>query len=68
MDLERVIAKLHEELGLIDRAIADLERLPVNGPRGPGRPRSVRRAGHGSGITHKKRGGGKADVESKNSD
>jgi|AmaraimetFIIA100_FD_contig_31_21803852_length_543_multi_4_in_0_out_0_1 hypothetical protein len=45
MDLELIIAKLHEELGLIDRAIADLERLPVRSLRRPGRPRNGRHVG-----------------------
>ena len=64
MDVEGIIAKLHEERGLIDRAIADLERLPVRRYRGPGRPRNGKPAvlprteTHGDSMTEK------ADAES----
>ena len=52
MDLEVVIAKLHQELGLIDRAIADLERLPLRTLRRPARPRNWRRARPRTSETH----------------
>jgi hypothetical protein len=55
MDLELIIAKLHEELGLIDRAIADLERLPVRTLRRPGRPRNWRHTGPRTSETRKER-------------
>jgi len=65
MDLEQVIAQLHEELGLIDRAIADLERLPVNGLRVSGRPRSVRHPGRQKHSAQERRERRAPDVESK---
>ena len=52
MDLELIIAKLHEELGLIDRAIADLERLPVRTMRRPGRSRNWRHSIPRTGEAH----------------
>ena len=55
MDLELIIAKLHQELGLIDRAIADLERLPVRTLRRPGRPRNGRHAYPRISETHPER-------------
>lgn len=33
MNLDRILARLREELGLINRAINELERLPVRYPR-----------------------------------
>ena len=65
MDLERVIAKLHEELGLIDEAIANLERLPVHD--GGNRSRGGRPAGPRRYSSRKRRNGKEPHGDSKNS-
>ena len=65
MDLERVIAQLHEELGLIDQAIADLERLPMRNRRVAGRLRVGRPAGSRNNGTYRKHEGREFDGEPK---
>ncbi len=65
MDLKHVIAQLHEELGLIDQAIADLERLPMKNRRVTGRLRLGRPVGSRSNGTYRKHEGRDDDAERK---